>query len=116
MPTTRIPRDFKEFLKSVDAHKARYLLIGGYAVNAFGYVRNTVNLDVWIASDAGNQHRVLAAVREFGFPEASSALLREPDAMLRMGVPPLRIGFSNRSRALILRIAGRDASRFMTMN
>ncbi len=33
MPTTRIPRDFKEFLKSLDAHNARFLLIGGYAVN-----------------------------------------------------------------------------------
>jgi hypothetical protein len=27
----RIPRDFKEFLKSLDAHNARFLLIGGYA-------------------------------------------------------------------------------------
>ena len=91
MPTTRIPRDFKEFLKSLDAHKARFLLIGGYVVNAFGYVRNTVDLDVWIASDEENQRRVLQAIREFGFPLASSDLLHEPDAMLRMGVPPLRI-------------------------
>jgi len=30
MPATRIPRDFKEFLKSLDAHNARFLLIGGY--------------------------------------------------------------------------------------
>ena len=51
MPTTRIPRDFKEFLKSLDAHNARFLLIGGYAVNAYGYVRNTVDMDIWIASD-----------------------------------------------------------------
>lgn len=43
MATTRIPRDFKEFLKLLDAHSARFLLIGGYAVNAFGYVRNTVD-------------------------------------------------------------------------
>ena len=91
MPTTRIPRDFKEFLKSLDAHKARFLLIDGYVVNAFGYVRNTVDLDVWIASDEENQRRVLEAIREFGFPLASSDLLHEPDAMLRMGVPPLRI-------------------------
>jgi len=55
MPTTRIPRDFKEFLKLLDAHDARYLLIGGYAVNAFGYVRNTVDMDLGIASDDHNQ-------------------------------------------------------------
>lgn len=91
MPTTRIPRDFKEFLKSLDAHSARFLLIGGYAVNAFGYVRNTVDMDLWIASDAENQKRVLQAIRDFGFQKAPDDLLREEDAMVRMGVPPLRI-------------------------
>ena len=91
MPTTRIPRDFKEFLKLLDAHSARYLLIGGYAVNAFGYVRNTVDMDVWIASDADNRLRVLQAIRDFAFPAAPDNLLDEPDAMVRMGLPPLRI-------------------------
>jgi hypothetical protein len=91
MPTTRIPRDFREFLKLLAAHEARFLLIGGYAVNAFGYVRNTVDMDVWIASDHENQQRVILALREFGFPSADVSLLAEPDAMLRMGVPPLRL-------------------------
>jgi hypothetical protein len=91
MPTTRIPRDFKEFLKSLDAHNARFLLIGGYAVNAFGYVRNTVDMDIWIASDVENQQRVLRAIRDFAFPAAPDGLLREDDAMVRMGLPPLRI-------------------------
>ena len=91
MPTTRIPRDFKEFLKSLEAHNARFLLIGGYAVNAFGYVRNTVDMDVWVASDADNQQRVLEAIRGFAFPDAPDSLLHDEDAMVRMGVPPLRI-------------------------
>ena len=91
MPTTRIPRDFKEFLKSLDAHNARFMLIGGYAVSAFGYVRNTVDMDVWIASDPDNLRRVLEAIRDFAFPGAPDGLLRESDAMVRMGLPPLRI-------------------------
>lgn len=91
MPTTRIPRDFREFLKSLDAHNALYLLIGGYAVNAFGYVRNTVNMDIWIASDPDNQQRVVRAIRDFAFPAASDDLLQESNAMVRMGLPPLRI-------------------------
>jgi hypothetical protein len=78
-------------LKSLDAHNARFLLIGGYAVNAFGYVRNTVDMDVWIASDPDNLRRVLEAIRDFAFPAAPDDLLGEPDAMVRMGVPPLRI-------------------------
>jgi hypothetical protein len=78
-------------LKSLDAHKARYLLIGGYAVNAFGYVRNTVDMDIWIASDPDNQQRVVNAIRDFAFPAAPDGLLGEADAMVRMGLPPLRI-------------------------
>lgn len=73
------------------AHGARFLLIGGYAVNAFGYVRNTVDMDLWIAPDEENQPRVIAAIREFAFPQAPDDLLAESDAMVRMGVPPLRI-------------------------
>jgi len=91
MGTTRIPRDFKEFLKLLIAHEAKFLLIGGYAVNAFGYIRNTIDLDVWIAGDPGNQKCVISAVREFGFPAATSDIFEEANSMLRMGVPPLRI-------------------------
>jgi hypothetical protein len=91
MATTRIPRDFKESLKLLDAHSARFLLIGGYAVNAFGYIRNTVDMDVWIAVDADNQQKVLQAIRDFAFPDVPDDLLHEEDAMVRMGQPPLRI-------------------------
>lgn len=91
MGTTRIPPDFREFLKLLAAHGARFLLIGGYAVNAFGYVRNTLDIDIWIASGSENQARVIEAVREFAFPGVADDILDEPDAMLRMGVPPLRI-------------------------
>src|SRR6185312_6463517 len=91
MATTRLPPDFKEFLKLLAAHKVRYLLIGGYAVNAFGYVRNTIDMDVWIAAGADNELRVIRAIREFAFPDAPGDLFDAPDAMIRMGVPPLRI-------------------------
>ena len=91
MATIRLPPDFSEFLRLLDTHRVRYLLIGGYAVNAFGYVRNTVDLDIWIAADRENLERVVAALREFAFPAATTDLLMAPDAMLRMGVPPLRI-------------------------
>ncbi|MEP7366421.1 MAG: hypothetical protein ABI972_24450 [Acidobacteriota bacterium] len=91
MTTTRIPPDFREFLKLLLDHEVRFLLIGGYAVNAFGYVRNTVDMDVWISGQDENRKRVVGAIREFGFTEASETCLDAPDAMLRMGVPPLRI-------------------------
>ena len=60
-------------------------------MNAFGYVRNTIDMDVWVVPDKNNQARVIAAIREFGFADASANLLDEEDAMVRMGMPPLRI-------------------------
>ena len=65
--------------------------VDGHAVNAFGYARNTVDMDIWIASDPDNQRRVLHAIRDFAFPAAPEDLLHEPDAVVRMGLPPLRI-------------------------
>ncbi len=91
MATIQLPPDFSEFLKLLKVHEVRYLLIGGFAVNAYGYIRNTVDIDVWIASDLENQGRVLSAVREFGFASAHDGLLEGARAMLRLGMPPLRI-------------------------
>ncbi len=91
MTTTRIPRDFNKFLKLLLVHEVRFLLIGGYAVNAFGHIRNTVDIDIWIASDAANQSRVIQAVRVFGFVNIADDVLDDPRALLRMGTPPLRI-------------------------
>jgi hypothetical protein len=91
MVTTPIPREFKEFLKCFVLHNVRFMLIGGYAVTAFGYVRSTGDIDIWIASDRENQQRVVRAVREFGFTSTPDNILVEPNAMLRMGIPPLRI-------------------------
>jgi len=34
---------------------------------------------------------VIEAVREFAFPNAADDLFIDPDAMVRMGVPPLQI-------------------------
>jgi len=91
MATTPIPREFREFLKLLVAHDSRFLIIGGYAVNAFGYVRSTGDIDIWIAGDAENQARVIRAIREFGFIGTPDHILEEPKALARMGVPPLRI-------------------------
>ena len=91
MAMTLIPPDFKEFLRYLKDHEVRFLLIGGYAVNAYGYVRNTVDIDVWVASDSENRRRVVRAVREFGFASTEYDVLDAERAMLRMGTPPLRI-------------------------
>jgi len=89
----KLPDDFREFLKSLNEHKVRYLLIGGWAVGLYGYPRATGDIDVWISNDKDNVERVVKVLHEFGFsmPEVKSELFESPKGIIRMGMSPLRI-------------------------
>jgi hypothetical protein len=93
MALANVPHDFKEFLKLLSAHQVEYLLVGGYAVAYHGYPRATGDLDVWIARNPENARKVMSALKQFGFdlPGLTAALFEQPDQIIRMGVPPLRI-------------------------
>lgn len=75
----------------MNSHGVEYLLIGGYAVNFHGYPRATADMDIWIALNPDNAERAADALREFGFHAATGDLFAQPDKIIRMGVPPLRI-------------------------
>ena len=91
MATIQLPRDFSEFLRLLNSTNVEYLLIGGYAVNYYGYLRSTGDMDVWISPRAENIARMVTALRQFGFAAASASLFDTPECMVRMGVPPLRL-------------------------
>ncbi|MEM1056528.1 MAG: hypothetical protein AAGI52_13480 [Bacteroidota bacterium] len=70
-----------------------YLLIGGYAVNYYGYVRYTGDLDLWVRPTEENAKRVVEALTAFGFGVAalSEEAILSPRVVTRMGVPPYRL-------------------------
>ena len=90
---TKLPKDFKEFLRLLNTNRVEYLLVGGYAVSYHGYVRATADMDIWVASTPENAAKVTAAIRQFGFstPELREDLFLNPKSIARMGVPPWRI-------------------------
>jgi len=96
MAMIRLPQDFKEFLRLLNAHKVEYLLIGGYAVAYFGYPRATADMDIWIAMNPANAGKTVAALKEFGFdlPDLSVELFLKEWQIIRLGVPPVRIEIS----------------------
>ena len=65
-----IPRDFLEFLRLLTNHGVKHLLIGGYAVAHYGYVRATGDLDVFVEASPENAERLVKACREFGLGES----------------------------------------------
>lgn len=89
----RLPTDFKEFLRLLDASGVEYLVIGGYAVGFYGHPRATGDMDIWVASSEENAARVVQALRSFGFdsPDLSTALFTEVGQIVRMGLPPMRL-------------------------
>jgi len=50
-------------------------------------------MDVWIAVNGTNAHRVFEIIKEFGFniPDLNESLFEQKDKVIRMGNPPLRI-------------------------
>jgi len=91
--TQRLPPDFREFLRLLNNFRVRYLLIGGFAVGIYGYVRTTKDMDIWVSDDERNQLALRKVLNNFGFPLTSlpDSLFSTPGQVLRMGVPPTRI-------------------------
>jgi hypothetical protein len=86
--------DFKEFLRSLNSAGARYLILGGYAVNYHGYQRATGDLDIWIAVDAQNALTVSKVLQGFGgFSAAAVApeMFLEKGKIFRFGRVPVRV-------------------------
>ena len=80
-------------MRLLNANDVRYLLVGGYAVAYHGYPRYTNDIDLWVDADRANAEKVLRTISDFGFPvdERLRAWAPNPQKILRIGEPPLRI-------------------------
>ncbi|HET9316504.1 MAG TPA: DUF6036 family nucleotidyltransferase [Vicinamibacteria bacterium] len=59
--------DIEGLLRSLSAHRARYVIIGATAFPVHGYARATLDLDIFIDADAENVARVRRALIDFGY-------------------------------------------------
>lgn len=85
--------NYTDMLRCLNKAGVDYIMIGGWAVNMHGYVRATVDLDIWILADGVNAAKVYAALREFGAPLSgiSTADFAQEDLIFQIGVAPCRI-------------------------
>ena len=85
--------DFKELLHTFNAHNVEYLIVGAHALAAYGHVRATKDLDVWVRPELANGRKVLQALAAFGAPlgDLTADDLSKPGTIFQIGVPPLRI-------------------------
>ncbi len=85
--------DFRELLKIFNAHKVRYLVVGGYAVMKYTEPRYTKELDLWVEATSKNAKAIFKALQKFQAPLAN---LTEKDFategfFYQMGRPPARV-------------------------
>ena len=86
--------DFEEFIASLNAHRVRYLIVGGYAVGFHARPRATKDIDILVDRTATNARRTRAALRSFlgaDAPNITLAKLMDPRTLIVLGVAPVRI-------------------------
>lgn len=85
--------NFVDFINLLNEHKAKYVLVGGWAVIFEGYSRNTGDMDILIEREEKNAAKMLAVIKDFlgstiGFDKED--FLKEENVIM-MGRPPFRI-------------------------
>jgi predicted nucleotidyltransferase len=85
--------DYREMLHALSDEKARFLLVGAYAMAAHGYPRATMDMDIWVMPSPDNAEAVARAIQRFGAPlhNLTKADLQKDDTVFQIGVAPRRI-------------------------
>jgi hypothetical protein len=86
-------RDFKEFIELFLFHQVEFMIIGGYAVAAYGRPRYTGDIDFYVRKSPENAKRIVTALHEFfgPLPEINEENFLDDDRMSQFGLEPLRI-------------------------
>jgi len=115
--------EFILFLKCAKKNKLRYMCIGGYAVNYYGYHRATEDLDIWIAPTNENKIAFLNTLLCMNYTEGEISYLKEEDFtnyfMITLGARPhvidiltivhKNVSFDSAEKEMIIHPVGEDA-------
>ena len=78
-------------------HQVSFMLIGGYAVIHYGYVRTTGDLDIWLEPTEENKIRFVRLLLSLGYNLESVDAVKKQDftrtLAFHIGSPPERIDF-----------------------
>jgi hypothetical protein len=70
-------RSFEAVIEALEGASVRYLVAGGLAVNAHGYLRFTKDVDLVIQLDSANVRRALDALSTLGYRPAIPVAMQE---------------------------------------
>lgn len=92
-----LPPDFSDFIRLLNRHRVRYVVVGGYAVAYHGYARYTGDIDFFVENSPRNALALQRVFRDFGFdnPPPEASVFQEEKRIVRIGFPPMRVEVSN---------------------
>ena len=85
--------DYKEILQILLKNKVKFLVVGAYAMGAYGYPRATGDFDIWVEASAPNSKKVYKSFVKFGAPLSGieEDTFAEKGIVFQVGVAPRRI-------------------------
>ena len=86
-------KDYKEMLQILSDNKVRFLVVGAYAMGAYGYPRATGDFDIWVEASSENSKIIYQSLLKFGAPisELTQTTFCEEGIIFQIGVAPRRI-------------------------
>lgn len=87
----------QQLLQALIDFEVEFMLIGGYAVNLYGYNRPTGDMDLWLNPSAENKYKLLKMLEHKEFDDESLHYISSADfskaTVFSMGDAPLKIDF-----------------------
>ena len=95
--------DYKDILQLFTDNGVKYLVVGAYALGAYGFPRATGDIDLWVLADGENSKKIFRCLAKFGAPmeQISEKTFSEPGVIFQIGIVPRRID-------IITKISGVD--------
>ena len=86
-------KDYSEILQILSDNDVKFLVVGAYAMGAYGCVRATGDIDLWVMASSENSEKVYTALKVFGAPlgQIDSGTFNQPGVGFQIGVAPRRI-------------------------
>ncbi|MBI3617650.1 MAG: hypothetical protein HY210_05480 [Candidatus Omnitrophica bacterium] len=85
--------DYSEILHALLRNKAKFLVVGAYAMGIYGYPRATGDFDILVEPSVKNSQKIYKSLQEFGAPlnDITEETFHEEGIIFQIGVAPRRI-------------------------
>jgi hypothetical protein len=86
-------KDYRDILQIFLKNEVKFLVVGAYAMGAYGYPRATSDIDLYVQASIQNSQKVYDSLVEFGaaVDELTPDTLAKKGIFFQIGVAPRRI-------------------------